>query len=313
MRPKDQETAQIIINNLVEYSQNVRPLLGLRTAARQNTLTEQLLESLRRVEFTQVIQRRPISENHLNPLHVNFDPLRCAIYETRQGRHDEACWLVFLATHFGKHRSDGWRLVRDFYGALGVEPFFTWQSITEDFERFEQWLWANHDTLTGGDRISRRFGDHRKYRTLNPASRSGPNRVFSSYVAWIKSYGGTHNDMIRDIHKREGQNPREVFSVLYEEMQVLDFGRLGKFDFLTMLGKLNLAPIAPDKAYIKDATGPIRGTRLLYLDSTTESKNDNQLDNWIIELDEELQVGMQVLEDALCNWQKSPDVFIPYR
>ncbi|HEL3181859.1 TPA: hypothetical protein UME25_004033, partial [Stenotrophomonas maltophilia] len=30
-------------------------------------------------------------------------------------------------------------------------------------------------------------------------------------------------------------------------------------------------------------------------------------------LDAEMKVGMQVFEDALCNWQKSPNKFVSYR
>ena len=37
------------------------------------------------------------------------------------------------------------------------------------------------------------------------------------------------------------------------------------------------------------------------------------LNNWLVELGAELNVGMQVLEDALCNWQKSPDKFRRFR
>jgi hypothetical protein len=33
----------------------------------------------------------------------------------------------------------------------------------------------------------------------------------------------------------------------------------------------------------------------------------------LIELDADLKVGMQVLEDALCNWQKSPAHFERFR
>ncbi|MFP1592494.1 hypothetical protein ACLB1M_28880 [Escherichia coli] len=31
-----------------------------------------------------------------------FDPLRAACLYLRDNNYDEACWLVFLATHFGK-------------------------------------------------------------------------------------------------------------------------------------------------------------------------------------------------------------------
>ena len=38
-----------------------------------------------------------------------------------------------------------------------------------------------------------------------------------------------------------------------------------------------------------------------------------QLDQWLVELEAHLSVGMQVLEDSLCNWQKSPDRFDRFR
>ena len=50
--------------------------------------------------------------------------------------------------------------------------------------------------------------------------------------------------MIQEAHKLVGQNPYETFDDLYRSMVAVDrFGRLGKFDYLTMLGKLGFAPI----------------------------------------------------------------------
>lgn len=37
------------------------------------------------------------------------------------------------------------------------------------------------------------------------------------------------------------------------------------------------------------------------------------LEDWILDLDGVLGVGMQVMEDSLCNWQKSPTRFIHFR
>jgi hypothetical protein len=82
------------------------------------------------------------------------------------------------------------------------------------------------------------------------------------------------------------------------------FGRLARFDYLTMVGKLELAPIRPGSAYIKGSTGPLLGAKLLFGDGSATN-----LDKWVVQLDRKLQVGMQVLEDSLCNWQKSPDQF----
>jgi hypothetical protein len=37
------------------------------------------------------------------------------------------------------------------------------------------------------------------------------------------------------------------------------------------------------------------------------------LDSWAAELGNYLNVGMQAMEDAMCNWQKSPERFTPFR
>ncbi|WP_176592096.1 hypothetical protein [Sphingobium sp. EM0848] len=63
---------------------------------------------------------------------------------------------------------------------------------------------------------------------------------------------------------------------------------------------------------ISGATGPGSGARLL-IDGVRKSGRPNknvqlQLDT----LDLGLNVGMTVMEDALCNWQKSPRVFMHY-
>ena len=43
--------------------------------------------------------------------------------------------------------------------------------------------------------------------------------------------------------------------------------------------------------------------------------NGKAIDQWLVELEAALglHMGMQILEDALCNWQKSPDVLVRFR
>jgi hypothetical protein len=91
------------------------------------------------------------------------------------------------------------------------------------------------------------------------------------------------------------------------------FGRTARFDYLTMLGKLGLAAIQPGSAYMQDATGPVTGAQLLFGGSKNSNLKKKDLDQWLIQLDGHLNVGMQVLEDSLCNWQKSPSRFKPFR
>ena len=120
--------------------------------------------------------------------------------------------------------------------------------------------------------------------------------------------------LIQDAHRQVGQHPQEAFDHLYRSMgSVMSFGRTAKFDYLSMVGKLGLAPIEPGSTYLTGATGPLSGARLLFGGSKTSALNRSELDTWLIQLGADLSVGMQVLEDALCNWQKSPAKFIPFR
>ncbi len=120
--------------------------------------------------------------------------------------------------------------------------------------------------------------------------------------------------MIQSAADRVGNDPRELFHEMYKSMSaVVRFGRTAKFDYLAMIGKLGLANIEPDSAYAVDATGPLRGGRLLFGGEPNSKISARVLDAWLIDLDSFLAIGMQPLEDAICNWQKSPNVFKGFR
>lgn len=76
---------------------------------------------------------------------------------------------------------------------------------------------------------------------------------------------------------------------------------------------MRITPIQPDLAYLTQATGPLRGARLLFGGATNSNILATTLDAWLVELDSHLGLGMQVLEDSLCNWQKSPEIYIRFR
>ncbi|THD64185.1 MAG: hypothetical protein E7813_16650 [Bradyrhizobium sp.] len=157
------------------------------------------------------------------------------------------------------------------------------------------------------------FSNHRKYQSLSANSAVGTGAVIASYVDWVRP-PRSHAQMIQEIHKEVGQDPRAVFDFLYRSMDsVMGFGRLGRFDFLTMLGKLGVAPIEAGSAYLVGATGPLRGARLLFTNNVKAKISPRELDDRLNKLDSYLEVGMQVLEDSLCNWQKSPRKFISFK
>jgi hypothetical protein len=80
-----------------------------------------------------------------------------------------------------------------------------------------------------------------------------------------------------------------------------------------MIGKLGLAEIVPGSTYMQGATGPVDGARLLFGGSKKADISRKSLNQRLVDLDSHLNVGMQVLEDALCNWQKSPSQFKRFR
>jgi len=86
-------------------------------------------------------------------------------------------------------------------------------------------------------------------------------------------------------------------------------GRLGKFDLLCNLSNLLISPILPDKAYISDATGPLSGAKLVFGEDLSKSV----LEAECASLAKHLSVSPQVIEDALCNWQKSVEKYIYFR
>lgn len=88
---------------------------------------------------------------------------------------------------------------------------------------------------------------------------------------------------------------------------------MAKFDYLAMLGKLGLADIEPTSTYVRESTGPLLGARLLFRGDRENKADDKQLDGWLVELGGDLGVGQQVIEDAICNWQKSPAKFLAFR
>jgi Alpha-glutamyl/putrescinyl thymine pyrophosphorylase clade 3 len=313
IRPSDAARAAILRGTLTKYRRDKCPLPGLAPAGHIDCLVAQLVDSLRRTEFIFKVRDKIHSPKRAVPGSGLFDPLRAAAMHSRAGNVDEAFWLVFIATHFGKHATDGWRLAEAVYGKLGQGELWDWPSTHSNLKDFRTWVAKNQSTLKGADGVSRRFSNHRKYESVAAGSKKGLPAVVESYVHWIAAARG-HQTLIRQIHKEVGQEPREVFNAMYKHMDaVTRFGRLGKFDYLTMLGKLGIAPIEPGSAYLREATGPMAGARLLFLGNTGDKRQDNVMDNWLLQLDDALGVGMQALEDALCNWQKSPAKHIYFK
>lgn len=305
IKNKDQQKSSKF-SDLLDNFPNAQ-FVGLTSAQHKSVLVEQLVDSVRRIEYLRVTSVRARSTSLYTPYSGSFQPLGGAAALHKVGRTDDAYWLVYLATHFGKHKIDGWNLTEDFYGRFGQGGVWDWASASQNPIAISNWLKANYPNVTSAGR-SRRFGNHRKFETLKPGPK-GTGHAIATYIQWIASYG-SHQALIVDAQQRVGQNPKDVFAFLYGELdQVAKLGRLGKFDFLCNLSNLLIAPILPDKAYIAGSTGPKAGARLLFGNTLSAG----QLETACADLAEHLDVSPQAIEDALCNWQKSPADYVYFR
>ena len=304
IRPPDQSLAQRLDEGLRTYSAHEERLPGIRDAIRREVFVSQLIESVRRVRYVSALMKRQISTNSVDPSSRYFDPVKAAALLSSHGRIEDAYWMVFLFTQFGKHREYGWGLARGIYGRLGDGGKWDWQSVSADPDGFGDWITENKDQLLQQGR----FGNHRKYESLAAPRGNDTRATVRSYVDWVASGNGHHNAMTHFFALANG-DIYEAFDLSYHSMEAIErFGRTARFDYLTMVGKLQLAPIEPGIPYLAGATGPLEGAKQLFGGGTSRA-----LDLKVASLGRKLEIGMQPLEDALCNWQKSPSSFIAFR
>jgi hypothetical protein len=287
---------------LLNFSQNDTSLLGVKDKLTRHTLALQMIASLRRLDYTAILKTRDIDPDRANSGAHLFDPERAAILFAREGNLDEAIWLIFLSIHFGKHGKYGWQMLTDVYSGLGAGRW-TWARASAQPEAFRKWLKANRGRIRGA------FGNHRKYETLDADSKSSTALVIESFV---KLFRPSPSGYFTALTRATGNDPRKIFDAAYQNMAIARFGRLAKFDFLALLGRLDLAPVKPGSAYLRGATGPLRGARLLVEGNPQSSTSADKLDGILQRLDRILDVGMQVMEDSICNWQKSPRKFVHF-
>ncbi|WP_158586965.1 alpha-glutamyl/putrescinyl thymine pyrophosphorylase clade 3 protein [Clavibacter lycopersici] len=293
-----------------KYEAKIGPLPGLATPDLRDTLIQQIIDSEQRVLYTERLRSRRLDPSATNPSSIGFDPLKAAILHNDSGDLDEAAWLVFLYVHFGKHKIAGWRYIRDTYSAFNSEPsrWWTWTRIAADPTSFRFWL-EEHQQDYAQAPGPRGFGNHRKYVSLDALGDRGTGAAVESYVKWVLDAGGDHKERFESL---QGHTPEETFQAVYASLRdVVQFGRIAKFDYTTMLGKLNLLDARPPHSYLVGATGPLTGARLL-LRGDPRAGSAQELQSELAALARAIEVSPDVIEDSICNWQKTPTNYVRF-
>ena len=298
--------ATSLAHQLEEFDRTIAPLVGVRPFENQHAFVWQLIDSLQRIDYVKMVvnRRARLSSDRANPASSLFDPVQAAVL-LREQNFEEACWLVFISTHCGRNLRKAWMLAGELYGGLGQHTW-TWAEVSDDPEAVQAWLRVHHHQFNGT------FGNHRKYESIKDVP-AGTGRVIASYVAWINSFG-SHSEMFAHARSVAQGDRRKAFNLLYQSMrQVSRFGRTGRFDYLTMIAKVGLADIDAYSTYLNEATGPLRGARLFFDGQIDSASSARTLEGLVAALDSHLGVGMQALEDSMCNWQKSPNKYVAFR
>lgn len=304
--PLRQARVQKISNALASHSQNVRPLTGIADPRARGALAMQIMASLRRDEYFQVIQNRgPIAADRADPNSPRFEAELGVGHFLQNGMYDEAAWLIFLMVALAKPGDSGWARLKDIYGKLGLGRW-SWQEVTAAPGAVEDWL-AQHWNAIGG-----KFGNHRKYASLRPDSALPFGRAVTEYVTWVVADGG-HQALFGRLVHEGGNDPHSIFDRFYDALPIKGFGRLGRFDWVAMLARYGFTPAEAGSAYLKEATGPKAGIKLLFENDAASNTSPAVLQAWLDDLDADLGVGMEVLEDSICNWQKTPLKFTHFK
>jgi len=287
---------------------------GLGSLDRRFALAGQIAESYRRIRYVQIIQGREVSRSSCEPSNESFDPLKAAIVEARAGRIDESLWMVFYFVHFGKNLKGGWRYAREVFNALGQQSPWTWEITKQNPKAFRKWL-ANNIPLLKRQGVPGGFGNHRKYTSLDANASDQTGAAFETYVNWIGP-ANTHLERFKNLTSDCADCPGSRFDTLYQSMSsVSSFGRMAKFDYLCMVGKLRIFDVEPFSVYVANATGPKKGGKLLFGGNDSANLSNDELERLyaVLRVELDLPFSMQILEDAVCNWQKSPAIFRAFR
>jgi hypothetical protein len=281
-----------LMARLLEY-QNTHPLPGLNTRNSRERFAEKLVHSELKLR---ALSMRKFSGS-ANPHKKDFHPLKAIVDLFENGQRDEAVWLAFLSTHFGG--PDARKTIGLFYGKFG-KGRWDWETVRVNPDEIRLWMTSRPKKVK---RL--RFANHRKYETNNPTNPVGTAAVIYSFWEWVNRNGQSlPYEALRSVAK-SNKSPERGFEQAYLKLDVNRFGRTAKFDFLCLLGSLKILDVSPPHCYLATATGPKSGA-LLMVTGKKSGRVTAEVEATIRELQKHLGVPVEVMEDALCGWQKRP-------
>lgn len=295
---KDEQIYRDVKRKLDIYQRDIE-LPGISNAESEYCFIKQFIDSYKRIKYISLLKTRDLNTERKNPNSDIYDPIHASILHLNDGDINESVWNILLYVHFGKNSRSKYGLIKAVYGKLGAHDIWSWNNMNNNLADFQQWLDENIAEIKSHGN----FGNHRKYQSLKIGAKSGTFQTFQSFFNLVNN---DFNSFISTIPIEIRADKNLFFDFLYSHfVNIKGFGRLAVFDFLCMVGKVGILEIEPNGPYLGN-DGPINGTMLLF-DSTAKTKDLNDfLKHMGDHAFRDYPFVMQILEDCVCNWQKSP-------
>lgn len=278
------------------WKRAIEDLLRSEIDAKQlNILARQTNDSIRRIEIYDTYKKRATQATN-KKLDFNHTSIPFVLAQRPDLSHINKLWILYTATYFGRSNKSKWELFkRATFRTNGSIMLF--EDIEKTPEKYFKYL-SSFDFFDGCS-----YSNHRKFTAKRL---TGDKGVFQSMEYLVKNSNQYSVEKKMDFH-----------SMYKLAQKIPNFGRLAAFDFSSTLVKCGLNIEEPQSMYAENSTGPLDGLGLLLRVTKNDSsynakiKLSSDLMNWFIENTRIFMTG-QVLEDAICNWQKNTSSFVRY-
>lgn len=285
-----------IIDIEILWKQAIECLLDSKIDANKlNILARQTNDSIRRIDIYESYKKRA-----LQAVNEKQDFIHTSIPFVLAQRTDlsqiNKVWVLYIATYFGKSSKSKWELFNraTFDNNRSIMLF---ENIQKDLDKYFKYLYS-FDFFDGCT-----YSNHRKFTAKRMTGEKG---VFGSMEYFVKNIDQYSVDNKMDFH-----------SMYKLAEKIPNFGRLAAFDFSSSLVKCGLNIEEPNSMYAEHSTGPLDAIDLLLrLTNNKSSSNEKyklctDLMRWFEDNTYIFMAG-QVLEDALCNWNKNTSKYYKY-
>lgn len=279
------------------WKQAIEYLLDSEINANKLTiLARQTNDSIRRISIYESYKKRALQavSGKQNFIHTSIPFVLAQRGDLSQ---INKVWVLYIATYFGKSSKSNWELFNraTFDNNKSIMLF---EDIRKDLNKYFTYL-SSFNFFDGCA-----YSNHRKFtaKRLN-----GQKGVFES-MEYI----------VENIDQYSVENKMDFDSMYKLAQKIPNFGRLAAFDFSCSLVKCGLIVEEPQSMYGEHSTGPLNAIGLLLKLTNNSSSLEaklrlcSDLMQWFQNNSNIFMVG-QVLEDAICNWQKNTSYYIQYR